>query len=578
MWARKCGAAPQWPSRVKVSLQGLMMAGLGLTVYTYMGGADIGYLDLTNPESDESLCLSEWLIRHKTETWLAAKVWQDWHMYRTNFDEYISQHQCTGNVSISQLSCSSVRVPITGLDRHLGIPMIQQKAAYGRNDAIEGYGHLFLWMSICLWACVTVHDLALLSEYGRDHILDLSGVKQKFPRWQCLWRLSAVKTWARLVRGKGLRCGRRDNVRCMKYSRLVGIVLTPFFFLWAFLFFFLVIMPFIGLLFLRYPISLSRVVLFINANACGIFGTVMTVHALMWVIDPTLRQQYSITWDTITDANQACICGCTYHVARARCVNLMCIGVVTAYKSFTLAFRCLKGLRRSNWSGLMSVLFPVPLTVYEVYWTRPDGSAITFRKDCEPVQGELAFDPFALLDEQEDSGKTTVHFIPHPILPQDEPAHWDEDNVVTYLEGIGLAAYGEAARSHGINGSKLLELIKENRLSEIGVAETSHVHRICKQLPRGGSLFNLSRSGSQHTKEAQRKFAGPRPRTPSTEFDEFDDGWDWERHYIGCCGFPCKKSKKKCDDDSDLPDEERGANQIVLDQSAQGDGTPPIRL
>merc|ERR1712027_146824 len=110
-------------------------------------------------------------------------------------------------------------------------------------------------------------------------------------------------------------------------------------------------------------------------------------------------------------------------------MTMVFIGVGTAYKSITLAFRCLKGLRRANWSGLMSVMFPIPLQVYEVHWTRPDGSPIQHREYGQPVQGELAFDPFALMDEQEDSASTTVRIKPSPMYDNDKPANWEVDQV-----------------------------------------------------------------------------------------------------------------------------------------------------
>lgn len=101
-------------------------------------------------------------------------------------------------------------------------------------------------------------------------------------------------------------------------------------------------------------------------------------------------------------------------------------------KAAFLAFRCLKGLRRrsscgfkvrtrrSQWANLLSVTFPVPLTLYSVDWLQADGKPIRFRTEvqlplaCEltqqemPVQGEVAFDPFAMMDEQPDSKFTTA--------------------------------------------------------------------------------------------------------------------------------------------------------------------------
>ncbi|CAK0820432.1 unnamed protein product [Prorocentrum cordatum] len=81
-----------------------------------------------------------------------------------------------------------------------------------------------------------------------------------------------------------------------------------------------------------------------------------------------------------------------------------------------LRARCLKGLRRSQWASLLSVTFPVPLTVYPAVWRKPDGKPIDFRSEDMPEpQGEVAFDPFAMMDEQLDSASTTVQLRPVPF-------------------------------------------------------------------------------------------------------------------------------------------------------------------
>jgi len=64
---------------------------------------------------------------------------------------------------------------------------------------------------------------------------------------------------------------------------------------------------------------------------------------------------------------------------------------------------------------LLSVLFPVPITVYSVDWRLPSGMPIRFRTEGVPVQGEVAFDPFAMMDEQLDSAFTTLHLRPEPV-------------------------------------------------------------------------------------------------------------------------------------------------------------------
>merc|ERR1719253_1151716 len=101
-------------------------------------------------------------------------------------------------------------------------------------------------------------------------------------------------------------------------------------------------------------------------------------------------------------------------------MNLATIGFVTIIKSIFIAFRCLKGLRRSQWANLLSVLFPVPITMYEVDWRQPDGQQIRHRVEGVPVQSEVAFDPFAMMDEQPESRHTTIHLKPEPLHRYEE--------------------------------------------------------------------------------------------------------------------------------------------------------------
>merc|ERR1711920_413501 len=54
----------------------------------------------------------------------------------------------------------------------------------------------------------------------------------------------------------------------------------------------------------------------------------------------------------------------------------------------------------------------MPAQVFPVYWRQPDGEPIKFRAPGEPVQGEPAFDPFALMDEQPNSSDTMIRLAP----------------------------------------------------------------------------------------------------------------------------------------------------------------------
>jgi len=189
---------------------------------------------------------------------------------------------------------------------------------------------------------------------------------------------------------------------------------------WNLVLFNFVIVPLLLLAFLRYPIRMSRAWVFVASCACSLYGLGLTVQQLVFIGDPELRPRYAVTWQPLivegeTASLHECTCGCDYPVATSVCTNLCIIGVLTIIKSFFLGFRCLKGLRRSQWANLLSVLFPVPLTVYSVDWRQPTGQPIKYRTEGVPVQAEVAFDPFAMMDEQLDSHITTVHLRPEPV-------------------------------------------------------------------------------------------------------------------------------------------------------------------
>merc|ERR1719433_1543524 len=91
-------------------------------------------------------------------------------------------------------------------------------------------------------------------------------------------------------------------------------------------------------------------------------------------------------------------------------------------KSVFVTLRCLKGLRRAQWANLLSVVFPVPMTVYAVDWRQLDGQPIRHRVEGMAVQEEVAFDPFAMMDEQPDGDFTTLHLAPTRVHVDQEMA------------------------------------------------------------------------------------------------------------------------------------------------------------
>mmetsp|Transcript_48223 Transcript_48223/g.149126 ORF Transcript_48223/g.149126 Transcript_48223/m.149126 type:complete len:469 (+) Transcript_48223:86-1492(+) len=397
MWARRCGAPHYWPSRVRVFFSSFTTAALGFTIFQYLTAADVGYLDLSAPLQEDVMCLTDWPLRHESKSWLTANAYTEWMQGTLNRETYPAEHACPVSLPSEQALCTEVRIPVTGLQRKVGLPLGEN--ANINSDVLATYAFIFLYLGLCVWFTVTVHDLALLSLREHDYILDLKGVRVHFPRLCfALNFLSGVECWKKLLRGT-------------LALRLLAWALVPFLVIWAILIFCFVWWPIAVLVYLRHPIRLARLAVFSNFNLFGIYGVALTVQSLVWLGNDNFRPQYGVTWEA---SGADCICGCVFHIAQIGCLQVLVIGVTVAFKSFYMAFRCLKGLRRTNWASLLTVMFTIPLAVYPVTWTQPDGSAIQHRKDGEPVQGELAFDPFALMDEQPESADMTVQLKPIP--------------------------------------------------------------------------------------------------------------------------------------------------------------------
>merc|ERR1740121_461620 len=207
---------------------------------------------------------------------------------------------------------------------------------------------------------------------------------------------------------------------------VLAVALAPLLLVWNLFVLNFVICPLLLLTFIRYPIRMSRAWTFIVCVVASVYGLALSLEQLAYIASPQSRPQYAVTWEPLlatgaasgntTAPPEVCTCGCDFPVAVSVHVNLLIIGAATTLKSFFIAFRCLKGLRRSQWANLLSVTFAVPLTVYPVVWRRSDGKPIDFRSEDMPEpQGEVAFDPFAMMDEQLDSASTTVQLRPVPF-------------------------------------------------------------------------------------------------------------------------------------------------------------------
>mmetsp|Transcript_45580 Transcript_45580/g.105283 ORF Transcript_45580/g.105283 Transcript_45580/m.105283 type:complete len:459 (-) Transcript_45580:102-1478(-) len=392
MWARRCGAPPLWPSRTKVLLMSFMTAAAGVTIFSYMVSADPGYLDLEQPKHEEALCLTRWPLRHKTESWWSKEMWMVWYSYRSDMLEYVEEHTCTPEPLIPE-HCATISVPLHQTSRNLGIPLGRAEDYRHSNDILEIYALLFLVLTMCMWMAVVAHDLALLTREYRHEVLDLSGIDRQFPwlrKLCCFCSFWELRT--RLLERK---------------PGFLGQIIATLMLVWGVFVFLLLMCPLAMLLFVRHPVKLARVQVFILCVAFAVMSLTLAFSSLAHLSAVAERPAYAITW-----VAGPCTCGCVFPFKQEGIWRVLSISAIVCYKSLMLGLRCLKGLRRANWANLMTVTFAVPMTAYPAEWTRADGTPIQYREEGDPVQGEPAFDPFAMMDEQQDSALMTIDLRP----------------------------------------------------------------------------------------------------------------------------------------------------------------------
>mmetsp|Transcript_46192 Transcript_46192/g.99786 ORF Transcript_46192/g.99786 Transcript_46192/m.99786 type:complete len:597 (-) Transcript_46192:44-1834(-) len=431
MWARRCGAPPSWPSRIKVIFFSFFSGTLGLSIYMYMAGSNMSYLDLDTPEGANVLCLVDWPLRKHAISWSSPL-----DSIAAFFDPggpeawtRAREQQCDTSVLTAKL-CKESSIPISQMKRPLALAMAQEQTE--GFDLLSIWARFFLLLTFAIWAGVTVHDLALIGKRKKHFILDVTGINAHCPSIRTFWRaLAGYRILKRLVAEE------KYGLKALGVG--IAIILAPVLVVWNLILFNFFIVPLLLLAFARYPIRMSRAWVFISCCACCIYGFGLAMQQLSFVTNPDIRPRYAVTWpsdvemirlDTNTTVSGGCTCGCDFPISFTVCVNLMIIGVLTTIKSIFLAFRCLKGLRRSQWANLLSVMFPVPITMYAVDWKQSNGQPIRFRTEDVPVQGELAFDPFAMMDEQIDSASTTINLRPDPVHRYEYDPESKEFNLV----------------------------------------------------------------------------------------------------------------------------------------------------
>lgn len=387
-----------------------MSGTFGLALYTYMAGLDTSSLDLKQPTDELVVCLDRWPQRYDKALWSSLQGTLQLQLPKST-EEYVELHRCPVPLH-NATACRDVRLRTTDMAQPLALAMGTSTA---NVDLLGLWAFLFLFLTFVIWVGITVHDLALIGQTQKDFVLDVTGVNDHCPSIRRVWKSLAGHRFLK-------RLASADDLVARALGTALALCLAPLFIAWNLVLFLFVMCPLIALTFLRYPIRMSRAWVFIISVTCSVYGLALSFQQIAYVSNSELRPRYALTWEEpigdatdSADADRSCICGCDYAISFSVCWNLLVIGALTTLKSVFLALRCLKGLRRSQWASLLSVQFPIPLTVYSVNWKQPDDQPIRFRTEDMPVQGEVAFDPFAMMDEQPDSAYTTVHLKPEPV-------------------------------------------------------------------------------------------------------------------------------------------------------------------
>jgi len=360
------------------------------------------------------LCLTKWPATGHEASWSDPKDWFKWWTDSDDHEKVLNENRCTVP-SLAGTECGNSLAPIMDMARPVASAM-QGKFENLRFDVLGLSARIFLTFAIFIWVGMAVHDLALIGTKKKNFILDVSGVNKHCPVIRQVWKcLAGYRALFKLLEANKL------SVRVL--GCVLAVVLAPVIIAWNVVVFNFVIVPIILMAFACYPVRMCRAWVFIICNLSFFYG--IALSCLMFVYagsSPRNRPFYAVTWYADSSEGGKCTCGCDFPVSFGVCMNLAIIGIGTALKSLFVALRCLKGLRRSQWANLLSVVFPVPLTVYTVDWKQSDGKPIKFRTDEMAVQEEVAFDPFAMMDEQLDSAYTTVNLEPAQLNQMRTPS------------------------------------------------------------------------------------------------------------------------------------------------------------
>mmetsp|Transcript_11248 Transcript_11248/g.24357 ORF Transcript_11248/g.24357 Transcript_11248/m.24357 type:complete len:583 (+) Transcript_11248:118-1866(+) len=381
MWARRLGVPHLWPSRVKVFFLGGMTSVVIFSVFQYLHGANVEYLDLAKPVSNEIQCRlprADCLDDEDPVTCTILledrKIWRGLNL--TDPCPIIPK-------AIATQSCRNPYIPLDAVTGDLG----SLRTVKGVNP-FKLWSILFLILTSILSFSIVIHDLALLEESLRPSILSIPNMKYAVP---CLWEVLTC-----------VQCRRRMQ-RLQRKNRCLWGFLIPMLTMLHTMAFMVVLYPVAFTVYMLAPVRMSRIMVFLSAILCVLWSIIFVIETAMDT------QPYAVLWGLDDDSPEegSCVCLCEFYLSRSVILRVVVLATGVCWNSFNLSLRALKGLRRAQWANMFSVLYSVPVEAFPVTWQRPpDSGPIRHRSEGEAIQSEPAFDPFCLMDEQPESAWT----------------------------------------------------------------------------------------------------------------------------------------------------------------------------
>lgn len=437
MWARKC-LPPLWPSRIKVTITGVLMVLFINAFVGYLRNADVTYLDLSNPSHPHIRCghpPEDCANRTHNEIWARSRkvdpkvdallhcavspatrgiiqAIQHWEISPIHFGTYLDD---TCNAPSQELqTCKNKSVPLESITGVLS----RLQTVNRQMNPFQWWSWHFSALMYLLAVSVLIHDLALIQAECRPRILSLQGASEEMP---CSFGfVKCIMGWGGM---------RQARTRC----RPLFFCLLPFWVLYQAITFVACVYCFLMLLMkpcssvcrcsCDQPVRLSRVMVFASSTLCFVWIVIFAVsnmyyhhtdrYALLWTAD---NADLTASWEV-----NKCVCYCEFPMSQEAQRRVLLLSLTVMLGCLGLALRSLKGLRHPQWASLFSNQYAIPIEAWPTRWTSMhdddplnpyNEEPIRFRGTGDDVQGEPAFDPFALMDEQATSARLLLKLRP----------------------------------------------------------------------------------------------------------------------------------------------------------------------